>query len=134
MSEAPAPDVLTIVRQCVAESLALDPATVHAGSRLVSELGADSLDVFDILFMLERRLGVKLRESELDFLSRLDFSSPEVMREGFLTRATVERLRPRLPALDEVPDLDRVSPAQLFGLVTVDTLARIASAEMARQS
>lgn len=126
-------DVFAVVRDCIAESLAVGAADVRPGSKLVADLGADSLDFVDMLFMLEKRLGIKLRESELDFLSRLDFSSPEVMREGYLTRPTIERLLPRLPALEEVPDLDRVSPSQLFGLVTVETLVRIASAELARQ-
>lgn len=126
-------EILDAVRSCVAESLAVPPSDVTLTARLVDDLGADSLDFIDIVFMLEKRLGIKLRESELDFLSRLDFSSPEVMREGFLTAATIERLRPRLPALDTVPDAARVTPAQLFGLVTVETLVRIAATELARR-
>ncbi len=55
-------------------------------------------------------------------LSHLDFSSPDVMRNGFLTREVIERLTPALPALRDLPDPERVTPAAVFGLVTVAVL------------
>jgi acyl carrier protein len=73
----------TIARQ-VADSLALDVAGVAPTSRLVTDLGADSLDFFDLLFALEKAFGVKIRESELDFLAKLDVTSPEALKDGFL--------------------------------------------------
>lgn len=114
--------VYEVVRACVADSLALDLADVRLQARLAPDLGADSLDLVDIIFTLEKKLGIKLRETEIDFLSRLDFSSPDVVREGALTPATLEKLSGRLPALATVPDPARVTPAQLFALVTVETL------------
>jgi len=89
-------------------------------------LGAICLDVrpdfVDLVFAIEKRFGVKLRDDELDALSHLDFSSPDVMRNGFLTREVIERLTPALPALRDLPDPERVTPAAVFGLVTVAVL------------
>jgi hypothetical protein len=75
-----------------------------------------------MVFTLEKKFGIKIREEEFDFLSRLDFTSPEVMRDGFLTVETIEKLRPRLPGLGELADPARVTPKDLFGLLTVETL------------
>jgi len=75
-----------------------------------------------LTFAIEKAFGVKLREAELNFLTRLDFSSPAVMQGGYLTRDTIASIRPLLPALDRAPDPDRVTPGELFSLLTVETL------------
>ena len=66
------------IQACVADSLALDLDEVTLTSRLSPDLGADSLDLVDMIFMLEKAFGVKIREGELSFLSKLDISSQEV--------------------------------------------------------
>ena len=115
-------ELVTTVRALLADRLALKVERVTLRSRLIDDLGADSLDFIDMVFTLEKKFGIKIREEEFDFLSRLDFSSPEVMRDGFLTVETVEKLRPRLPGLGELADPARVTPKDLFGLLTVETL------------
>ena len=115
-------ELVTAVRALLADRLALKVERVTLRSRLIDDLGADSLDFIDLVFTLEKKFGIKIREEEFDFLSRLDFSSPEVMRDGFLTVEAVEKLRPRLPGLGELADPARVTPKVLFGLLTVETL------------
>jgi len=115
-------DVFTRVRALIADSLALQDAGITPQSRLIDDLGADSLDFVDLTFAIEKAFGVKLREAELNFLTRLDFSSPAVMQGGYLTRDTIASIRPLLPALDRAPDPDRVTPGELFSLLTVETL------------
>ena len=110
------------VRALVADSLAQDQDEVRLDSRLVTDLGADSLDFIDMIFALEKRFDVKIRQGELDFLGKLDVSNPKVMREGFLAREAVEGLMPWLPALKSVPDASKVTPAQVFSFITVETL------------
>ncbi len=123
-------EMFAIVRDCVADSLAREPSAIRAESLLVPELGADSLDFLDILFMLEKRFGVKLRENELDFLSRLDVSTAKAGKEGALTREAVERLQEWLPALRAVPDASKVTPGQLFSLISVETLCILVERKM----
>lgn len=115
----------TRVRALVADSLAVPLSDVSLESRLTDDLGAGSLDFVDLVFGVEKAFDVKLRDSELDFLLRLDFGSPEVMREGFLTPQTVARVAEWLPALGVVPDPARVSPRELFSMVTVEALAGV---------
>ena len=118
------------VRALVADSLAQDQADVTLESRLITDLGADSLDFIDMIFALEKRFSVKIRQGELDFLSKLDVSNPKVMREGFLAREAVEGLLPWLPALKTVPDLSKVTPAQVFSFITVETLCIMVEAKL----
>ena len=118
----PGSDVFPRVRALIADSLAVDEASVTLESRLIDDLGADSLDFVDLVFAIEKTFGVKLREADLNFLARLDFSSPSVMKDGFLTAETIDAIAPLLPALRNVPDRGRVTPGELFSLLTVQTL------------
>lgn len=110
------------VRALVAASLAVPEGDIRPDSRLITELGADSLDFVDIGFAIEKAFGVKLRESDLNFLTRLDLSSPAVVQDGFLTPAALDEIAPLLPALAGVPDRTRLTPRDLFALLTVETL------------
>ena len=118
----PYDDVFTKLRKMIADSLAIEESRVTLESRLIDDLGADSLDFVDLTFGIENEFGVKLRESDMNFLTGLDFSSPTVMKNGFLTLETIESIAPIMPALQHVADRSRVTPRELFSLLTVETL------------
>ncbi len=121
-NEPIAPEVLCAVRRCVADSLAVPEAEVLPESRLIDDLGADSLDFVDIVFALDRALDVRVRETEFNFLTRLDFSSPEIMKGAHLAEPVLARLESWLPALREVADRARVTPRGLFSMITIESL------------
>jgi acyl carrier protein len=110
------------LRTMIADSLALDETEISLQSRLIDDLGADSLDFVDLVFAIEKAFGVKIREADMNFLARLDFSSPTVMKHGFITPETLDALAPLMPALQQIPDRGRVTPGQLFSMLTVETL------------
>jgi acyl carrier protein len=120
------PEVFSTVQRCISQSLALPVEDIGLSSRLIDELGADSLDFVDIVFMLEREMGIKVRETEFNALTRLDYSSPAVMREGVLTKEVVEQLRTWLPAVATVPDPARITPRMMFSLITVESMCIVA--------
>ena len=118
---------IEIVRTIVAECLARDVADVRAESRLVTELGADSLDFIDLIFTLEKRFGVRIREKDLNMVSRPDGASATTgSNVEFLPPEAVSSLLPWLPELAAIGDLSRVRPAQVLPLVTVEALWRLA--------
>jgi acyl carrier protein len=114
--------VFGTIRSIVADSLAVPAEGILLESRLTDDLGADSLDFVDIIFMIEKAFSIKIRDGELDFFSRLDFSSPGVMKQGFLTPEAVDSLRGWLPALGRVEDPAKVTPARLFSMISIETL------------
>lgn len=126
--------ILATIRGLVADSLALDEDEIEPGSRLIPDLGADSLDLIDIMFAMEKAFGIKLREGELDFFSKLDVSSPDSMREGPLPPEALETLQEWLPALRDLPPGAEVKAGQLFGLVSVETLCILAERKLGGHS
>jgi acyl carrier protein len=121
------------VRDNIADSLAVAKGEITLESRLVDDLGADSLDLVDIIFTLERKFGVNVRETEFNFLTRLDFSSPEVMRDGFLTTPVVDKLADWLPQVAAAPDRNRISPRALFSMITVESICVVVERRLAVQ-
>jgi acyl carrier protein len=115
--------VISTVKRAIAESLAIPIADIGTESHLVDDLGADSLDFVDIVFMLDRELDIRVRETEFNFLTRLDFSSPDVMTGEHLSATVVDRLAKFLPALAALPDRTTVTPRKLFSLITVESIA-----------
>jgi len=126
-------EIYKAMRSLVADSRALKEDEIQPQGRLTDDLGADSLDFIDIIFGIEKKFEVKVRDGELDFISRLDFSSPKVMRQGYLTLETIQRLTKRLPALEQVQDPAKVTPAQLFSLITIETLCIMVEEELRRR-
>jgi acyl carrier protein len=126
--------VLAVVKRAVVESLAVPAADVTPEARLVDDLGADSLDFVDIVFMLDRELDIRVRETEFNFLTRLDFSSPEVMTGEHLTPAVVERLSTFLPALAAEADKTKITPRRLFSLITVESIGIVCQQALAARS
>jgi acyl carrier protein len=127
----PSEAILATVRRCIAESLAIAPAEIQLHSRLIDDLGADSLDFVDILFMLDAELGIGEKESELNFMTRLDFSSPQVMKEGHLTGPVVAELETWLPAVAALEDKTQITPAQLFSMITVEAICIVVGRRLA---
>ncbi len=56
------------------------------------------------------------------------------MRQGYLTLETIQRLTKRLPALEQVQDPAKVTPAQLFSLITIETLCIMVEEELRRRA
>jgi acyl carrier protein len=123
-----ADDIEAEVRACIAESLAIEPKDVLTTSRLVDDLGADSLDFVDILFSLEKRLGLRLRSVSVDAFLRAEFAESDLVEGRFVPQAKLEPLLQWLPALAQADDASHITPAQVYSYITVETFVRIAHA------
>lgn len=122
-------DVLAGVRECLAESLALQPGEIQPGSRLIDDLGADSLDFLDLLFNLEQRFALKLRSMDLDALLRVDLGADKLVEKRYIPREEIERMAQWLPAL-AAADRDRVTPRMLYSYLTVESLVILVQNKM----
>jgi len=106
----------------VADCLGLPPGEVTPTSRLITDLGATSLDILDLIFTLEDTLGTKLHDPDLEAFLRGELVSSKAVRDGFLVHEAVDRLARFLPGLADVPDRTRLTPAQVIPLITVESI------------
>ena len=126
-----AEEIFPVVRACLASSLAIPESGIEPGSRLIDDLGADSLDFLDILFSLEKSFSLKLRGAELDSLLRADFAEGRLVEKRYIAREEIERMRAWLPALESAPDLGRITPQQLFSYITAESLVILLQKKLA---
>jgi acyl carrier protein len=120
-----------MVRAVVAGSMALPPGQVALTSRLINELGADSLDLLDIIFTLERKFSVKLRDTDLSRLTRADIPHGDLVDGRYISPQDVERFAEWLPALKTAVDARQVVPEALFSHVTVESLVILVEKKLA---
>ena len=122
LTPSQATDGLATVRQVIAECVRVEIDTVTPEARLVDDLGMDSLDFVDLIFLLEEAFDVVLQGGELDRLTRLDPASEEVMNGDYLSPVLLDRMEPWLRGIASLPDRSQVTPAHLFSLLTVESI------------
>jgi acyl carrier protein len=102
MSETPAhvdADIFDKVQEAFCEALELDEDEVTWDARILDDLGAESLDLLDVVFRLERAFDVQIPRGGLEAKAKeVDGEPGEV--DGRLTEAGAARLRELMP---EVP-------------------------------
>ncbi len=112
----------------VCESLALNPEDIRDGSKLIDDLGMDSLDFLDIMFSLEKTFGMKIRDADFDRLMRPDRSDAAMKTED-LTEAEIAGLIPLMPALKHADG--QIPRKDLFSFVTLETLTAMVERKLA---
>jgi len=125
-------EIFRMVRSCIADSLAVNEQEINPASRLIDDLGADSLDFLDIIFSLEKQFSTKLRDPDLDLLIRADFSQEKATEAGALSRETFDRLSEWLPELRSVQQPAQLAIRNLYSYITVDTLVRLIQKKLSR--
>jgi acyl carrier protein len=111
---------LQVIRQFIADRLFRKIEEVRADSRLIADLGADSLDFVDIQFQLENRFGLQFEPGEF-----FDFTYRWLTPEGCLRPEVVERIATIIPEVKTVPDATKITIGDLLNWITVETLLRI---------
>jgi acyl carrier protein len=90
------------VREAVIEALALDDDEVTPESTLMEDLGAESIDLLDILFRIERATGVKIQASDLGEYMQGGIPDDEFSDDNeIITDKGLEHLKKVMPQIDE---------------------------------
>lgn len=115
------------VRDCVAEALALDLDEISPESTLLDELGAESIDLLDILFRIDRATGVKIQSDELASYVQGGIPDEEFGDEDadVITPQGMDQLKKVMPQIAE-KDLDgKLSPEDVMSHFTVANLTEL---------
>ena len=110
--------------EVLCSSLALPQGQINRNSRLITDLGMDSLDFLDIMFTLESVFKTKIKDREFDRVLRPD-KSEAALRAEYLTETEIERMSGILPELKEASLREKIPRNAFFTFVTVDTLMKM---------
>ena len=116
------------VQSTLVDALGVDEEDVTPAATLFKDLGAESIDLLDIVFRLERNFGIKIPRGEL-FPENV--SDPDLTQDGKLTPKGLVEMQERMPFADlstfaANPEVDR-----LMDLYTVDMLVQYVSSKLA---
>jgi len=120
-------EILEKVRSTLVDALGVDEDDVTPDATLFRDLGAESIDLLDIVFRLERNFGIKIPRGEL-FPENVSDSEPA--RNGKLTPTGLTEMEQRMPYADpggfeSNPEVDK-----LLDLYTVDMLVQYVSSKL----
>lgn len=112
------------VREVVAESLELELEEAQLSDSLY-ELGAESLDLLDMAFMLEKEYQIQFPRTDILERATAHFGEEALVRDGIVTEMGLKLLEKGMPELDPAvlkPGLEAMDVAKM---ITVESFARI---------
>jgi len=96
------------VRMCVAQALGMDADEVVPDAMLFDDLGAESLDLLDIVFRLEKAFGIQIPRGGIqsNVLGSEDVKEEDLVKDGVLTPLGIARLLKEMPEInpDRMPE------------------------------
>lgn len=119
-------EIFDKVKNLLINALSVDEEDVTPEARLAADLNAESIDMLDIVFRLEREFGLgKLDRNEL-FPESIFQGDPQFVQNGRVTPAGLAELHKKLPFADQAqlakfaadPDLEKIGDLFTVDLVT----------------
>lgn len=113
------------VAKAIAEALARDAGEIRLESRLFADLGAESIDLLDIVFRLEHEFNVQIPRGRIIEEVRGNLSEGEFEHQGVLSEAGLMRLREYLNEVAPENFRPRMNLADVPTLFTVETMCKM---------
>ena len=113
------------VREIIADVLVIDEDQIQLNSRLIADLGAESIDFLDLVFQLEKEYGIKIPRGQLEKNARGDLTEDEFEKGGVLTPKGLIALK---AYLNEVPVeffKDNMKVNEIPMLFTTETFCKL---------
>lgn len=114
-------DIFEKVQSAFIEALGVDEDEVTPDAKIFDDLGAESLDLLEIVFLLERAFDVKIPRGGLQDASAQGIDPEDYEVDGVLTPLAIEKLRehmPEVPAEEFVAGLTANDIPRLFRVQT----------------
>ena len=113
------------VRTIVADVLVLDEDEVSMTSRLIADLGAESIDFLDLVFQLEKEFKVKIPRGQLEKNARGNLAEEEFEKGGVVTDQGLAALRSYLSEVPEEHFKANMKVNEIPSLFTVETFCKL---------
>ena len=117
------------VKESVVEALGVDDDEVTPNALLFDDLGAESLDLLDIVFRLEKEFGIKIPRGgiQADALASEgeELKDEDLVVDGVLTPLGIEKMKTSMPEIDPSRITEGFRADDIATLFTVQTFVSI---------
>lgn len=110
------------VKACILKTLDIKPASINLKSRIIDDLGADSLDLLDLFFRLEQAFAIKLSPREIEKQISEKIKDSAFGKDGFVTEPAKKELKKLLPEVPAEKFRKALHQNDLPGLLTVEVI------------
>lgn len=113
------------VREIIAEVLVIDEDEIALNSRLIADLGAESIDFLDLVFKLEKEFKIKIPRGQLEKNARGVLSEDEFEKGGVLTEQGLQALKSYLSEVPADQFKANMKVNEIPMLFTVETFCKL---------
>jgi acyl carrier protein len=117
-------EAFTAVQEAVVGALGVDEDEASADATLMDDLGAESIDLLDILFRIERSTGVKIQAADLGAYIQGGISDDDFSDENeMISEQGLQQLKKVMPQINEDDLRGTLEAEKVITLFTVQNLA-----------
>jgi acyl carrier protein len=122
-------EIQSAVQEAVVGALGVGEDEATPDATLMDDLGAESIDLLDILFRIERSTGVKIQASDLGEYIQGGIPDEEFGDEnGIVSEQGLEQLKKVMPQIDADELRGKLEAEKVITLFTVGNLADMVAA------
>ena len=112
-------EIFEALKPLLVELLGVAPEKVRLDSVLVADLGAESIDLLDLSFLIEEKFQVTIEANEIEREAKKRLPGGGYEKDGFLTEAALAEIRKAMPELDPGKLVQGLRKVELPSLLTV---------------
>ncbi len=123
-------EIFEKVKLALIEALSVEEDEVTEDAKLQADLGAESIDILDIVFRLEKAFNIKIPQDEL--MPREILGNPDYVVDKKLNAEGLAQLRKAMPHADlsdfeKNPEIEKITD-----VFTVGTIVRFVESKLAK--
>ena len=119
------PEILERLKPLLVEVLGVTPDKILLSSVLVSDLGAESIDLLDLSFRVEETFNVSIEGNEVEREATKRLPGGVYEKDGRLTDEALAEIRKGLPELDRGKLVSGLKKMDLPSLLTVEFFVKL---------
>ncbi|MCH9689427.1 MAG: acyl carrier protein [Gammaproteobacteria bacterium] len=113
------------VQEIIADVLVIEESEVSLSARLITDLGAESIDFLDLVFQLEKEFSVKIPRGQLEKNARGNLTEAEFEQGGVLTEQGLQALKIYLSEVPSEYFTPNMKVNEIPMLFTVETFCKL---------
>jgi acyl carrier protein len=115
---------------CIAQTIGIEAETITPDASLIDDLGADSLDLLDLVFRLEQAFHIRISRGDIERRAKETLPGEDFEQDGLLTPSAKAALRRELPEIPPERFDAVIRPSDIPRLFTARTFLRLVKEKM----
>jgi acyl carrier protein len=118
-------DIVSKVKTCLSETIGIKEEEVELNASVIDDLGADSLDLLDLVFQLEQVFNIRISRGDIESRAKKTMPEEDFEVDGFLSEKAREELKKSLPEVDGARFEGNLRKSEIARLFTVKTFIKL---------